>query len=194
VKSTALVICIGITVLSAISFAVSMKNGEFKTLKSIITPNQVYFFLTIGMPVIGLPVFLIARKYSMAVEFFIPLYAIYLTFFLLPTWTKHPKLPHMIMKASLLQANNFTYILNLCLICFFSSNYIIALAWRSVLTMNNLNMSFRRWLAGDSTLLPVLFNFFTTMILLEGHAYNLNKQKVELFLEKEKIKMQEEQT
>lgn len=60
--------------------------------------------------------------------------------------------------------------------------------------MNNLNMSFRRWLSGDSALFPVLFNFFTVTILLEGHAYNLNKQKVELFLEKEKIKLQEEQT
>ena len=143
---------------------------------------------------IALPTFLIARKYTVAVELFIPIYAIYLTLFLLPTWTKHPELPHMIQKASLLQANNFTYILNLCLICFFSSHYTIALASRSILTMNNLNMSFRRWLAGDSTLLPVLFNFFTTMILFEGHAYNLNKQKVELFLEKEKAKKQEEQT
>jgi hypothetical protein len=55
-------------------------------------------------------------------------------------------------------------------------------------------MGLRRWQAGDATLLPVLFNFFSTTILLEGVAYNLNKQKVELFLEKEKIKMQEEQT
>lgn len=80
------------------------------------------------------------------------------------------------------------------LIFFFSSHYMIALAGRSILTVNNLNMSFRRWLSGDSTLLPVLFNFCTTTMLLEGFAYVSNRQKVELFLEKEKIKKQEEQT
>lgn len=180
--------------ISAISFTISLKHGEFKQIKNQISPNLVYFFLTVGLPVIALPIFLIAKKFSVAVELFIPFYALYVTLFLVPTWSKHPLEPHLIQKTSLLQANNFVYILNGLLIFFFSSHYTIALAARSVLTVNNLNMSFRRWLAGDSTLLPVLFNFFTCTILFEGHAYNLNKQKVELFLEKEKIKKQEEQT
>ena len=84
--------------------------------------------------------------------------------------------------------------LNTLLIYFFSSHYTISLAARAVLTANNFNMGFRRWLAREVLLMPMLFNLFTTTILYEAHAYNLNKQKVELFLEKEKIKRQEEQT
>ena len=88
--------------LSAISFVMSLKNGDFKQLKRKVSPNLVYFFLTLGLPGIALPIFLIARKYSVAVELFIPFYAFYVTLFLLPTWTKDPRKPHMIDKASLM--------------------------------------------------------------------------------------------
>jgi hypothetical protein len=79
------------------------------------------------------------------------------------------------------------------LIFFFTSHYSVSVAGRSVLILNCLNISFRRWLAGDSLLLPVLFNWVTTTCLLEGYNYSIHKNKVDLFLDKEMNRKQEEQ-
>ena len=90
-------------------------------------------------------------------------------------------------------ANNFTYICDMILLFFFSSHYAISVAGRLILTVCCLNMTFRRWLSGDSTLPPMLFNWFTTISLLECFSYKQNERMVQLFLEKEMVKKQEEQ-
>jgi predicted Kef-type K+ transport protein len=110
---------------------------------------MVFFFLAIGLIIISLPLYLIGKKYSMAIELIIPLYGIYLTCFLFPIWYENPRTAKKIAGASLLQAGNFTLILNLMLVFFFNSNFIISVAGRSLLTLSCLNMTFRRWLAKD---------------------------------------------
>jgi hypothetical protein len=176
-----------------IPFSMSMKSGDFKVIQQKYSPNLIYFFYFLGLPVTSLPCYLLGKKYSTWIELMIPFYCIYLFLVLIPAWYEHPSAAKIIAKMTLLHANNMTYIINLALVCFFTSHYTISFAARSLLTVNCLNMSFRRWLAKDSTLLPVLFNFFTTTMLIEGFSYTQNKQKVELFLEKENVKKQEEQ-
>ena len=78
--------------------------------------------------------------------------------------------------------------MNMILVFFFSSHFSVSLAARCVISFNCLNMSFRRWLSGDSLLLPVLFNWLTTTCLLEGYNYSVNEKKVNLFLDKEMIR------
>jgi hypothetical protein len=157
-----------------------------------VSPNLVYFFLTLGLVIISFPLYYIGKKYSFAIELIIPIYAIIYIICLLPVWYENPRSPKLIKKAALLQANNFSYICNMILIFFFTSHYFISLAGRSVLILSCLNISFRRWLAGDSFLLPVLFNWVTTTCLLEGYSYSIQKFKVDLFIDKEMIRKQEE--
>jgi hypothetical protein len=71
------------------------------------------------------------------------------------------------------------------LIYFFTSQYTVSLAGRTLLYVNNLNMAFRRWTSGGAGLLPVLFNFFLTMTFYEVHCYLMNEEKVKLFLAKD---------
>jgi hypothetical protein len=123
----------------------------------------------------------------------IPAYGVFVCLFCLPTWIEDYRKPKFIAGATLLQANNFVYILNGVLIFFYCSHYSISTAGRQLLTLNNLNMAFKRWTSGDSPLLPVLYNFFLCTVFFEIHCYNMNREKVKLFLKKEKCKQKERQ-
>ena len=161
-----------------------MKSGDFKLIKEAISPNLVYFFLSFGLIIVSLPLYLIGKKYSMAIELIIPIFVIVYIFCLWPLWYENPRKPKRIVGAALLQSSNFSYICNMILVFFFTSHYSISTAGRAIISINCLNMSFRRWLAGDSQLLPVLFNWITTTSLLEGYNYTVHRNKVDLFLDK----------
>jgi len=124
----------------------------------------------------------------MAIELIIPVFCIYVTIVVLPTWYEKPDKQKLIKGLTLLLGGNFTYIMNLITLFFFNSHYTISVASRSILTINCLNMVFRRWMARESTLLPMLFNFFSTTGVIEFFALKMNTQMVELFLEKEMVK------
>jgi hypothetical protein len=70
-------------------------------LNEVITPNMVIFFLSLGLAIVSLPLILIGKKYSVAIELIIPLYGIYLICFLLPTWYESYRTPKKIAKGSL---------------------------------------------------------------------------------------------
>ena len=137
-----------------IPFGIALKSGDFKVMKTSVSPNLVYFFLALGLIIVSLPFYLIAKKKPQAIEFIIPSYAIYATLFLLPTWIESPRSPTLIAKSSLLQANHFLYICHMINALFFSSHYSVSCAARALLCANNFNMSLRRFLTGDSELLP----------------------------------------
>jgi hypothetical protein len=86
---------------------------------------------------------------------------------------------------SLAQTISFVIILNFFLVFFSTSHYSISFCGRALLIANAFNLSLRKWASGDSQLVPPLFNFFMTAIFMEVHSYNLNLEKVKLFLEKE---------
>jgi hypothetical protein len=173
--------------------ALGIKDDDFKVISKVIKPNMVYVFFTFGLIIISLPLYFIGKKYSISIELIIPIFCIYVMCFLLPIWYENLHKPKRIAKLTLLHANNFTYICDMILLFFFSSHYAISVAGRLILTVCCLNMTFRRWLSGDSTLPPMLFNWFTTISLLECFSYKQNERMVQLFLEKEMVKKQEEQ-
>ena len=154
---------------------------------------MVYFFISLSMCIVSLPLILIGKKYSMAIELIIPIFAIFYIFCLWPVWYENLRRPKLITKASLLQASNFSYIFNLLLVVFFTSHYSISMAGRAIFNLNTLNMSLRRWLSEESQLLPVLLNWIMTTSLVEGFNYTVQRNKVDLFLDKEMIRKQEEQ-
>ena len=138
-------------------------------------------------------VYLISRKYSVATEFAIPIFGVFVTLFCLPTWIEKPRAAKFIAHNTLAQTVTFVYIMNSFLVYFFTSHYMISLAGRSLLTINLLNMSLRKWASGDTELVPPLYNFILLILFHEVHCYNLNVEKVKLFLEKEANKMKERQ-
>ena len=160
--------------MAIIPLAFCLKDGDFKVISKVIKPNMVFVFYTIGLIFISLPIIFIGKKYSMVIELIIPIYCIYVTIFVLPTWYEKPLEQKRIAKMTLLQCGNFAYIMNFILLFFFNSHYAISVAGRSILSVNCLNMSFRRWIAGDSTLLPPLFNFITTTSIIEFFAFKQN--------------------
>ena len=81
-----------------IPFGLSLKGGDFKVMKESISPNLVYFFLGLGLIIVSLPFYLIAKKKPLAIELIIPCYSIYVTLFLLPTWIESPRTPSIIAK------------------------------------------------------------------------------------------------
>ena len=145
------------------------------------------------MCIVSLPLYLIGKKYSMAIELIIPIFVIFYIFCLWPVWYENPWSPKLIANAALLQATNYSYIFNLILVFFFTSHYSISVAGRSIISLNCLNLSLRRWLSGTSDLLPVLFNWITTTSLVEAINYTVQRNKIDLFLDKEMIRKQEEQ-
>jgi predicted Kef-type K+ transport protein len=161
-----------------------MKKGEFKLIKEAFTPELVYFFLSLGLIIVSFPLYLIGKKYSMAIELMIPIFVIVYVFCLLPLWYENPRRPKLIAGATLLQAGNFSYICNMILVFFFTSHYSISAAGRAIISINCLNISFRRWLCGDSELPPLLFNWIMINSLLEGYNYTVQRNKVDLFLDK----------
>jgi hypothetical protein len=144
----------------------------------------VYFFLSLGLIIVSLPLYLIGKKYSMAIELIVPIFAIYYIFCLWPLYYENPRRPKRIVGAALLQSINFSYICNMILVFFFTSHYSFSTAGRAIIYMNCLNMAFRRWLSGDSQLLSGLFNWITSIGLLEGYNYTVQRNKVDLFLDK----------
>lgn len=132
-----------------------------------------------------------SKKYSVANEFVIPIYGVYVTLFCMPTWIEKPRTAVFIAHNTLAQTVTFVYIMDSFLIYFFTSHYMVSLAGRSLLTINLLNMSLRKWASGDTPLVPPLFNFFILILFFEVHSYNLNVEKVKLFLEKEASKQKE---
>lgn len=171
-----------------INLSISLKFHEFSELRQKISPSLVFFFLILGVIVCSIIGFLVSKKYSVAIEYVIPAYGVFVCLFCLPTWIEDYRKPKFIAGATLLQANNFVYILNGVLIFFYCSHYSISTAGRQLLTLNNLNMAFKRWTSGDAQLLPVLYNFFLCTVFFEIHCYNMNREKVKLFLKKEKCK------
>jgi len=152
---------------------------------------MVYFFISLGLLIVSLPLYFIGRKFTIAFELIIPIYVIVYVIIFWPLFFENPRKPKRIVGAALLQANNFSYICNLILLFFFTSHYSISTAGRALIHFNCLNISFRRWLAGDSQLLPVLFNWVTTVSLLEIINYTVMKNKLDLFLDKCVISKQE---
>ena len=167
-------VLIGLILLVIFPMALGIKDDDFKVISKVIKPNMVYVFFTFGLIIISLPLIFIGKKYSIFIELIIPIFCIYVMCFLLPIWFENLHKPKRIAKLTLLHANNFTYICDMILLFFFSSHYAISVAGRSILSVNCLNMSFRRWIAGDSTLLPPLFNFITTTSIIEFFAFKQN--------------------
>jgi hypothetical protein len=127
-----------------------MKSGDFKLIKEHISPNLVYFFVSLGLIIVSLPLYLIGKKYSMAIELIIPIFAIYYIICLWPLWYENMRRPKLIEGDALLQTGNFSYICNMILVFFFTSHYSISMAGRAIISVNNLNISLRRWLSGYS--------------------------------------------
>jgi hypothetical protein len=113
--------------------------------------------------------------------------------FCFPAWIESPTKPIIIAGQTLLQTNGFIYILNSALVFFFSSHYAWSFGFRLLLIINNFNMVIRRWTARDAELLPILYNYILVYTFYEFHSYNLNVEKVKLFLEKEASKQKEQQ-
>ena len=151
--------------------ALALKEGDFKKIKDTYSINVVYFFLDLSMCIVSLPLYLIGKKYSMAIELIIPIFVILYILCLWPVWYENPRRPKLIVEGALLQASNLSYIFNMILVFFFTSHYSISMAGRSILSLNNLNMSLRRWLSDTSELLPVLLNWIMTTSLIEGYNY-----------------------
>jgi len=148
-------------------------------------PEIVYFFCSGILMVTITACALIARRWLVVIEFIIPIFSILITMFALPTWYEDPSKPKLVRGATLLQFNSFIYITYIFTCFFCTSHYSISLAGRAIIVLNNLNISLRRYTAGDVTLLPVLFNFVITIVLIEGQSFYFNREKVKLFLEKE---------
>ena len=80
-------------VLLVINLPVSLKNNKFHQIKQHMTLSLVFFFLNIGILFIGLAAFVLSKKYSVAIEFIIPVYGLYVCLFCLPTFIEsytHP--------------------------------------------------------------------------------------------------------
>ena len=120
----------------------------------------------------------------MAIELIIPIFAIYYIICLWPLWYENMRRPKLIEGDALLQTGNFSYICNMILVFFFTSHYSISMAGRAIISVNNLNISLRRWLSGYSELPPVLFNWIMITSLLEGYNYTVKRNNVDLFLDK----------
>ena len=161
-----------------------MKKREFKLIREAISPDLVYFFLSLGLIIVSFPLYLIGKKYSMVIELIIPIFVIVYIFCLWPLWYENPRRPKLITGATLLQSGNFSYICNMILVFFFTSHYSISTARRAIISINCLNISFRRWLSGDSELPPLVFNWIMITSLLEGYNYTVQRNKVDLFLDK----------
>jgi hypothetical protein len=95
---------------------------------------------------------------------------------------------------TLVQVNALVYVLNGMLLAFFTSQYTISLAGRSLMYVNNINMVFRRWSADQAAILPMVFNLFLVVTIFECHSYIMNEEKVKLFLAKDFSEKQEQQT
>lgn len=173
---------------------IGLKSESFSKLDHTISSDLVIFFLIVGLLLITLIAYLVSWKYPVANEVIIPVYAVYVTLFCLPTWIEKPREARFITKGTLAQTITFVYIMNTFLIYFFTSHYTISVCGRSLLTINSLNMSIRKWAAGDTPLWPPLFNFLILTLFFEVHCYNLHSEKVKLFLEKEAVREKERQT
>ncbi len=84
-------ILIGLLFLVFIPLAVALFSGDFKQLKETISPNLVYFFLTTGLVIVSLPLYLIGKKFNFAIELIIPCYVIYYIVVLLPVIYENPR-------------------------------------------------------------------------------------------------------
>ena len=151
-----------------------MKNGEFKLIKETYSPNVVYFLISFALTIVSLPLYLIGKKYAKATELIIPIYVIVHLFIFWPLWIDNPRKPKRIVGPALTHSNNFSYISNMILLFFFTSHYSISTAGRAIISLTCLNMAFRRWLSKESPLLPPLFNWITTVSLLEGYSYTFH--------------------
>jgi len=191
VKSVSPIAIFSLFIVCLIAGIICLVKGYFKTMLTHMAPEIVYFFSTGILMVVFAAFALISKKWLLAIELIIPVYSILMTAFAAPTWYEDPFKPKLVKGATLLQYNNFIYIMNIFLTLFCTSNYSVSVAGRSILVVNNLNLTIRRYTAGDATLLPVLFNFFITITLMEAMCIYINREKVKLFLENERSKQKD---
>ena len=82
---------IGLAMIVLVSLASSLKSGDFKLLTQAVSPNLVYFFLTLGMLIVSCPLYFLGKKYSWPIDLIIPIYAIIYIICLLPVWYEKPR-------------------------------------------------------------------------------------------------------
>ena len=140
---------------------------------------------------ISIVCFLVSLRFSIAIDLLIPIYGCYVCVMLLPTWYENPLKQRFLTGQALMLTTIYVYIVNAVLICFFTSNHTLSLAGRAILTVNNLNMGFRRWRADGVPIVGVLMIFVVCCLFYEAHSYSLNQEKVQLYLEKELSRKQE---
>jgi hypothetical protein len=177
--------------------AIIVSKKEFKLIKVRYGSMVIYFFFIALMTVISFACWLFARKWTVVSELAIPAYGVIITLILLPAWYEDysdPLKPKKIIADATLTTIGVLYLFNIALGFFFTSHYALGTAMRSLMTVNNLNILLKRVVLKQVTLPPALFNWLLTHIIFELHSYYYNREKVKLFLEKERCRQQEKQT
>lgn len=157
-------------------------------------PNLVYFVFTLGVSAITLICHFAARKYSTATELIIPLYCFFITLALSPIWSDDFYVPKYFKSITLEQTNNQLYIFNFMIAVMLTSHYSLSVAGRLLLAGNNINTIARRVTSGNSPIVPLLMNFAFIIGTIEMCCFTISQQRVHLFLEKERILRQQQQT
>ena len=194
VKSISPVAIFSLFIVWLASGIICLTRGYFKTMTTRMAPEIVYFFCSGILMVIFSACALIARRWLMAIELIIPIYAILILAFSSRAWYEDFYTPKLIKGALLLQLGNFLYIMNVFTSFFCTSHYSVSVAGRSIIVVNILNLVIRRYTSGEATLLPIMFNFLITIALTEGQCFYYNREKVKLFLENERSKQKDQQT
>jgi hypothetical protein len=194
VRSNSIKLGILLTIFALITLAVILKNGGLKIVKNQIKPDVAFFFMISGLIVIVVSLFAISKKWPIVTELVCIFYGVFTFAACLPTWIEDRNHSILIAGETLLQVNTLVYVFNGMLLCFFTSQYTISLAGRSLMYVNNINMAFRRWSSDSAELLPVLFNVVLIATIFECHSYIMNEEKVKLFLAKDFSEKQEQQT
>jgi hypothetical protein len=175
---------------------IALVDGEFREIANRgYQINLVYFFQASAFLVVLFICDFVSRKYSGALDLVIPLFAVAVTVLCLPFWMHDLPKPIKIPESgSWFATSNALFMHNLIMGTFFTSDYALSMGARSLFTFNSLNVCLRLWINDLRALESVLFDFIIATLVVEAICYYINREKVKLFLEKEKQKMQEQQT
>lgn len=89
--------------------------------------------------------------------------------------------------------NSTLYLINMLLALVFTSNYPLCTAFRQLIFIQNVNISFWRFRFGQTLVLLPIFALMIFTMSLEYGVWTVNRRSVQLYLEKEKSQRQEEQ-
>jgi len=151
----------------------------------------IYFFFTATLTITSFTNWLLAKKWTFTSELVMPIYGIIITIILLPAWYEDysdPLKPKKIIADATLTTVSVCYLFSLALGFFFTSHYALGTVMRSILTVNTLNMVLKRVVLKQVTLPPAIFHFLLMQLIFELHSYHYNREKVKLFLEKERCR------